>query len=95
MKEYIDMAAKVRKEIRNWKISQLMQFIGKQVTQTDESCLRQNYIHIRVDVDLTAEKRGEVRVEERVGLEKLKEREGLKFRKVQQWSQISVGESWD
>ncbi|KAA6366389.1 MAG: hypothetical protein EZS28_038084 [Streblomastix strix] len=36
MKEHIDRAAKVRKEVKYWKLSQLMQYISKQATLRDE-----------------------------------------------------------
>ncbi|KAA6356506.1 MAG: hypothetical protein EZS28_047967, partial [Streblomastix strix] len=35
MKEHVDRAAKVRKEVRYWKLSQLMQYINKQAQLRD------------------------------------------------------------
>ncbi|KAA6356986.1 MAG: hypothetical protein EZS28_047486 [Streblomastix strix] len=39
MKEHVDRAVKVRKEIRYWKLSQLMQYINKQALLKDEKKL--------------------------------------------------------
>ncbi|KAA6365007.1 MAG: hypothetical protein EZS28_039465, partial [Streblomastix strix] len=39
MKEYVDKAAKVRKELRYWKLSQLMQYIFKQARLKDDNKL--------------------------------------------------------
>ncbi|KAA6309558.1 MAG: hypothetical protein EZS28_056487 [Streblomastix strix] len=39
MNEHVDRAAKVRKEERYWKLSQLMQNIGRQATLKDEGRL--------------------------------------------------------
>ncbi|KAA6366440.1 MAG: hypothetical protein EZS28_038033, partial [Streblomastix strix] len=152
MKEHVDRAAKVRNEIRYWKVSQLMQYISKQALLRDENKLnsdqimkvsltlimvytvlrmaevqraelrieninqgeiaiatmtmkkprspvertlkaaqQQNRMPNQVDIELIGQERGERRVEERVGLEKLNQGEGVECRQVQQGSQTRVG----
>ncbi|KAA6370007.1 MAG: hypothetical protein EZS28_034464, partial [Streblomastix strix] len=44
MNEHVDRAAKVRKEIRYWKLSQLMQYISKQATLRDENMLNSDQL---------------------------------------------------
>ncbi|KAA6387502.1 MAG: hypothetical protein EZS28_016973 [Streblomastix strix] len=44
MKKHVDRAAKVRKEIRYWKLSQLMQYISKQALLKDENKLNSNQL---------------------------------------------------
>ncbi|KAA6362474.1 MAG: hypothetical protein EZS28_041998 [Streblomastix strix] len=58
-----------------------------------KGCLRQNCQPNQVDIELVGDKRGEGGVEERLGLQKLKEGESMESRQVQQGSQISVGGS--
>ncbi|KAA6358022.1 MAG: hypothetical protein EZS28_046451 [Streblomastix strix] len=44
MKEHVDRAAKVKKEIRYWKLSQLMQYISKQAMLRDENKLNSDQL---------------------------------------------------
>ncbi|KAA6388316.1 MAG: hypothetical protein EZS28_016152 [Streblomastix strix] len=60
-----------------------------------KGCVGQNNMPNQVYIELVGEERGDAIVEEKVGMEKQREGEGVKCRQVQYGSQISDGESWN